>query len=146
MVNFTNLSQWSLFGKVLRYFLDFIPDARVLRILQGPLRGKKWVKGSGVNGYWLGSYEVKNQKLFVEFIKGGDIVFDVGAHVGFYSLLFSQLVGKTGRVFAFEPLARNIQFLKKHIELNNISNVEVRECAVAETTGERFFYEILWEG
>ncbi|MBI2035469.1 MAG: FkbM family methyltransferase [Candidatus Liptonbacteria bacterium] len=141
MVNFSRLPQKSFLGGITRFFLNFIPDTWVLRILQGPLRGKKWVKGSGVNGYWLGSYEPKNQKLFQGLIKRGDTVFDIGAHVGFYSLLFSQLVGPGGKVFAFEPLSRNVQLLKKHTGLNNISNVVVVECAVAETEGEQFFSE-----
>ncbi|MBI2632839.1 MAG: FkbM family methyltransferase [Parcubacteria group bacterium] len=99
------------------------------------MRGKKWIKGSGVNSYWLGNYETEKQKLFCKKVKTNDIVFDIGAHVGFYSLLSAELVGKNGKVYAFEPLPRNITYLKKHIELNKQSNIIVIESAVSNKDG-----------
>ena len=47
---------------------------------------RRWILGSGVLGYWLGSYELEKQTLFASFIKPGDVVFDVGAQAGFYTL------------------------------------------------------------
>ena len=60
--------------------------------------------------------------------------------MGFYSLLASRLIG-SGRVFAFEPLPANIQFLKRHLMLNEIVNVEVLKVAISNETGESFFRE-----
>ncbi len=100
-----------------------------------PLKGEKWIVGSGTHGCWLGSYEYEKQRNFAESITCGSVVYDVGAHVGFYTLLAAELVGPLGRVFSFEPLPRNIRYLWKHIALNNCTNIEVIECAVAETSG-----------
>ena len=66
--------------------MRFIPENTKVLILQGRLKGKKWIKGSGVNGYWLGTYELEKQKMFEKNIKRGDVVFDIGANVGIYSL------------------------------------------------------------
>jgi FkbM family methyltransferase len=65
-------------------------------------------------------------------------VLDIGAHVGFYTLLAAVLTMPGGRVFAFEPLDSNVAKLRRHIALNRIS-VEVNECAVADRDGEAHF-------
>jgi len=76
-------------------------------ILQGPLRGKKWIVGSQRHAFWLGGYEPHLQRLIAREVKPGEIFYDVGANVGFYSLLASVLVGP-GKVFAFEQLPANV--------------------------------------
>jgi FkbM family methyltransferase len=68
-------------------------------------------------------------------------VYDIGAHVGFYTLLASKLVGVRGRVIAFEPLPRNLYFLKEHLRLNGCSNVTVIAAAVGDTPGVIGFEE-----
>lgn len=141
MINFSAIPQNSLLGKFLRGILKLIPKNAVLPILQGKLRGKKWIVGSGIFGYWLETYELKKQKLFIEAVKKGDVVYDIGAHVGFYTLLVSTLVGSEGKVFAFEPLPENIFFLKKHLSLNRCRNVEVVEAAVSDENGKVSFQE-----
>jgi len=108
-------------------------------ILQGKLKGKKWIVDSGVHSCWLGCYESEKQKVFIRTIKKGSVVYDVGAHVGFYSLLSSELVGLHGRVVAFEPNPRNINYLKRHLHLNRIDNVRVVEAAVADKSGSAYF-------
>lgn len=110
-------------------------------ILQGRLRGKKWIVKSGNHGYWLGSYEYEKRRMFEEIIREGSVVFDIGAHVGFYTLLASELVGSSGKVFAFEPLPRNLRFLRSHLEINCITNVKVIEAAVLDVSGTTSFEE-----
>jgi len=102
----------------------------VIPIVQGRLRGKRWIVGAGVHGYWLGSFEWEKRRAFEQAVPPGGVVFDIGANVGFYTLIASQLVGPAGRVFAFEPLPRNLRYLKAHLALNRISNVAVLENAV----------------
>jgi len=106
-----------------------------LPILQGPLRGYWWTVGSGIHSYWLGSYEADKLKNFCEVVRKGQVVLDIGAHAGFYTLLASELVGPKGQVIAFEPFPKNIYFLKKHLEINRIQNVLVWEAAVGSMTG-----------
>jgi len=67
------------------------------------------------------------------------VTYDIGAHAGFYTLLFSHLVGRDGRVCAFEPLPRNQMFLREHIELNKLDCVENFEVALSNQSGEHRF-------
>jgi len=110
-----------------------------MRILRGPLRGKKWIAGAHIHSCWLGSYESDKQKLFEGVIKEGETVFDIGANAGFYSMLASVLVGARGRVCAFEPLPRNVRLLSEHLRINQLANVQVIEAAVSDVDGETYF-------
>jgi len=139
MINFSKIKNNTLWGIFLRTILKFIPNDFVMRIVQGPLIGKKWIKGSGVSGYWLGTCELEKQKYFLQFIQEGDVVYDIGAHVGFYTLFAAQLVGEKGKVFAFEPDERNFLYLERNIKLNKESNVEVIKSAVSDYNGKLFF-------
>lgn len=112
-----------------------IPPETVLPILAGPLRGTRWIVGASRNAYWLGTYERSKCKVFAAAIAQGDVVYDVGAHVGYYTLLASKLVGARGRVYAFEPLPANLEFLEHHLKLNQITNVTVVPAAVSDATG-----------
>ena len=138
-MNISKINYQSFLGKLLRLPLRLIPKSMVLPILQGRLRGKKWVVGAGEHGYWLGSYELEKRKAFERFIKPGSVVYDVGANVGYFSLLASVLVGPEGHVAAFEPLPRNISYLRKHVALNKLTNIVVIEAAVSDHAGEAFF-------
>lgn len=106
-----------------------------MRILQGPLMGWRWITLSSSYKIWLGSYELGKQKLFMERVDAGKIVFDVGANTGLYSLLASKAVGASGAVYAFEPLPRNVDFLKQNLAVNKVQNVLVYEKAVANSEG-----------
>lgn len=139
MINFSKISNKKTIGKILRALLKIIPKGMTVLIVQGKLKGKKWIKGSGVNGYWLGSYESEKASLFEKTLKKGNIVFDIGAHVGFYTLLSAELAGKEGKVFSFEPLMANYEYLKKHIEINNYKNITPFNVAVSDKDGFAFF-------
>ncbi len=135
MINFSKVSNKSLIGKSIRFPLKLIPGNFVVPILQGLNRGFKWIKNSGVNGYWLGSYEIEKQKLIAKYVKEGMVCYDIGAHVGFCTLMFSKLVGKSGKVFSFEPNPFNLFYLLKHLELNKIENVRVFPFALWKDNG-----------
>ncbi|MEK7451566.1 MAG: FkbM family methyltransferase [Patescibacteria group bacterium] len=135
MLDFFKTTKDSFLGKFLRKTLDLIPNGSEVRILRGPLRGKKWIKGAGVNSYWLGSYENEKVKIFKKFVKKGRVVFDIGANVGYYSLLAANLVGPSGKVFAFEPLRSNFEHLKKNADINFYRNIFPFEVAVSDKSG-----------
>ncbi len=67
------------------------------------------------------------------------MVYDIGANVGFYTLLASALAGPRGRVVAFEPLPRNLEFLRAHVAMNGMTNVVIRSVALADHPGTRPF-------
>ena len=71
-------------------------------------------------------------------VERGSVFYDVGANVGFYSLLASFLVDP-GMVFAFEPLPINIRYLQQHLKLNRVKNVEIFEMAICDQRGTSFF-------
>lgn len=138
-MNFSSIPRTSHIGKFTRFLLRLLPRDAIIPILQGPLRGKRWIAGSGVHGYWLGSFETNKMRLFQKTIQPNAVVFDIGAHVGYYTLLASQSVGKRGRVIAFEPLPQNISYLQEHIQLNHCQNVQIFEAAVSESDGNATF-------
>jgi FkbM family methyltransferase len=138
-MNFSGISKDTLLGRALRSPFRLIPASTAMPILQGPLRGKKWIVGAGDHGCWLGSYEYSTQRAFAGIVKRGDCVYDLGANAGLYSLLASALVGAEGKVFSFEPLGLNIAYLKRHIALNRLRNCAVIEAAVSDVEGEQNF-------
>ena len=129
----------SFAGAAARGLINMLPRNTVLPILKGPLRGKKWVIGSSFQSCWLGMYEYEKQQEFIRTVKSGDVVYDVGANVGFYTLLAATLAGPSGRVYAFEPLPRNLTLLKRHVQMNQLTNVQVMEGAVSDKSGTARF-------
>lgn len=128
-------SPTSFLGKSMRFPLKLLSPNMQIPILSGKLFGKKWIVGSGIHGYWLGIYEFDKQKIFSKVVSKDSIVYDIGANVGFYSLLASLLVGQKGRIVAFEPVPKNLDYLYKHISINKIKNIDVFEFAVSDKNG-----------
>jgi FkbM family methyltransferase len=67
-----------------------------------------------------GVFEPNTTQVVKDLVKPGMHVLDVGANIGYYTLIFARLVGPTGRVWAFEPTAKFREQLKWHIERNGI--------------------------
>lgn len=131
----------SVFGKLLRLPLRLVPSTAVVPVLTGPARGLKWVVGAGTHGNWIGSYELDQQRLLARrFHECGTtcVFYDIGANVGFYSLLAAKLM-PNGHVLAFEPFDRNIGFLNRHVGLNGTSNIEVKKMAIGAYNGTTHF-------
>jgi FkbM family methyltransferase len=81
--------------------------------------------------YWLGDHEPVVQEALERLCRPGCVVYDVGAHVGFFSLSIARLVGPQGKVFAFEPDRENSARLKEHAARNGLEGrVQVVEAAV----------------
>jgi len=114
----------------------------ILRKLAGVFK-KKFIKIGGYKLYYdLGNtseynanYESNTVRMLRENIKKGSIVVDGGANIGFFTLLLSRLVGKDGKVYAFEPDYNNFKILKKNIKINKITNVIVEKKAISDKTG-----------
>jgi FkbM family methyltransferase len=139
VLNFSAVPRDRLIGRLLRLPLKILPRSAVVRIIQGRLKGLRWVLGAGTHGCWIGSYELHKQQRFAAELKEGQVVYDIGANVGFYSLLAAKCVGSTGRVFAFEPLPENLSYLRRHVALNGLANATVCPVAVSDVAGVLHF-------
>jgi FkbM family methyltransferase len=72
-------------------------------------------------------------KIMRRFVRPGDTVFDIGAHLGFYTLILSELAGGSGKVYAFEPNSELLPSLKK--TLAPLSNVQLLRIALSDRKG-----------
>ncbi len=129
----------TVFGRVLRAPLRLIKPGTVVPILSGAAKGMKWTVGASTHGCWLGTYESERHQLFARRIKPGMVVYDIGANVGFYTLVAARAVGTNGRVFSFEPNPTNLHFLRGHVEKNRLTTVSIIDAAVGEAEGRARF-------
>tara|TARA_Y100001936_G_C16093927_1_gene689646 strand:+ start:2179 stop:3057 length:879 start_codon:yes stop_codon:yes gene_type:complete len=83
-----------------------------------------------------GFHDEEEAMMVKNNIKRDEIVVDLGAHIGYYTLMMAKLVGQNGKVFAFEPEPRNLKLLYKNIEVNSYRNIEVVPKAVSDINGE----------
>jgi precorrin-6B methylase 2 len=81
--------------------------------------------------YYFGVWEPRITGWVSRHLAPGDTFIDVGANIGYYSLLASPLVGKTGTVVAIEASPRTFDDLLFNLELNNVSNVRPVNVAVS---------------
>lgn len=98
------------------------------------------VHGNGLNlrldqidslGLLRGPFETAEVALVSELVKPGHVVVDVGANIGYYTLLFSRLVGDAGKVIAFEPDQNNAALLLRNLADNGCWNVKVHQVATS---------------
>ncbi len=85
-------------------------------------------------------YEPVQTKLFLDVLKPGMTVFDIGANIGYYSVLASKSVGPQGKVYAFEPDPANLKLLEKNLALNNCHNVKLLPYAAGEKNSTATLY------
>lgn len=96
-----------------------------------PKRFKRTFRSYIISGVW----EELTTEMFRRVIKKGDIVVDLGANIGYFTLLAARLVGKEGKVYAFEPEPVNYSLLLKNIEINGYKNIVPVQKAISSTTG-----------
>ena len=118
-------------------YLHLSPESTVLLENNGfkiYVAGKsKFTQGMSMRG----SYEEETTKLFTEIVRDGMTVLDIGANIGYYSLLAGRQVGVKGRVFAFEPYHETFSLLQKNIEANGFNNVIPLEKAASNQCGKQ---------
>ncbi|MGO8807164.1 MAG: FkbM family methyltransferase [Candidatus Bathyarchaeia archaeon] len=114
--------------------IKYLPEATITRINNSKMF--LFPRQGGIN-YDLFLYK-KREPLCTEFLinskilKEGDTVLDIGANIGYYVLIESQLVGKTGKVFAVEPVTSTFQLMENNVRLNNLKNVSAFNFAFGE--------------
>lgn len=88
---------------------------------------------------FAGGFESAEVTFVLSRLKAGDVVLDVGANGGVYTLLAAKAVGDAGHVYAFEPDKQALRLLRHNLELNAVTNVTVVPAAVSNHAGEASF-------
>lgn len=88
-----------------------------------------------------GMYEADTKRLLQTLVRPGMTILDVGANIGYFSLLLARLVDDDGHVWAFEPAPRNIQLLRKNVADNMYDDrISIVPQAVSNAQGTVRFY------
>lgn len=85
-------------------------------------------------------YEADVSNFMLRTVDKGDTVIDVGANVGFYSMLLSSLVKDSGKVIAFEPSEINVQLIHENQTVNQYSNIDIRQKLLGDKNSKEVYY------
>ena len=85
-------------------------------------------------------HESATTELFKKYVAKGNTVVDLGANIGYFTLLAAKLAGSNGKVYAFEPEPENYRYLSKNIKINNYSHVQAFQQAVSNLCGQIKLY------
>ena len=127
----------SSYSHLVRKVLNWISGESnpVVRV-GGPLGGQSMrVNWALHKTYVFGTYEPGVVQGLEELVQPGWTAVDVGANIGYFTLLMANRVGPQGKVIAFEPLAENFRILKENIQLNGHSNVIAENLALMSRAG-----------
>lgn len=118
---------------------------KILKRSSGPVRlmdGRRMYVDplDSLNLSVFGVYEPFETEVMAKLVKPGWTVVDIGANVGYYTLLLANLVGKSGRVVAFEPDPDNYSILCRNMKLNSFENVETVRKAVTSSAGSKLLH------
>jgi FkbM family methyltransferase len=118
----------------------FLPLGSIQRIRSGYLKGLR-IRLSQ-NSLWsplIGNWEPAMQKIMVNVIKPGQIVYDLGANNGLHGLLMAPIVGPEGMLYNFEPFEENIHEIVDNYAMNGIKNFRNIHAAVSDKDGKAVF-------
>jgi FkbM family methyltransferase len=105
-------------------------------------RFRMWLSPAAYSDFVFGTYESICAQKLAENVKQGAICVDVGANLGYFSILMSRLVGETGQVIAFEPMPDTFEILCKNVSLNQLTNTKTVRGAVSnESASVQLFTE-----
>jgi FkbM family methyltransferase len=94
----------------------------------------------GWHAFFAGVFEPATSYTIRKLLTPGDCALDVGANVGYFTMLMARRVGPKGRVIAFEPLPATLQRLRRNLDANRLTGVEVRAHALSDRPGEAAFF------
>lgn len=90
--------------------------------------------------YFPEEYEAENFEFLEDSCKTGSVVIDIGAHIGLFSVIASQVTGDKGKVYAFEPAPNTFVLLKKTLSINQSQVIEPFQKAVGKESGKITFF------
>ncbi len=118
-----------------RRFRARLRSWRTVTVREGPARGLRISLRQASADYAAGDNERPVQDALARHLRPGDVFFDVGANVGFFTILAARLVGPTGRVVALEAVPRNARRVVANARRNGLGNVTVLALAAGAGTG-----------
>ncbi len=122
------------------YLLDFWTDKRGLLLYKLRNGTRQVIRGGSDDRFILNEiyiHEIYNPPGFE--IGNGDIIIDIGGHIGIFSTYAAKLA-KNGRVYAFEPTDSNFEIFEKHIKMNELGNIKLEKRAISDKSGIKKFY------
>jgi FkbM family methyltransferase len=108
-------------------------------IQKGVGRGLRFNTAGSIAGYAVGISEPDLQSALQLLTREGMVAYDIGANVGFFSVLIARLVGPAGQVYSFEPLPQNARQISYNARLNGFSNIHVDMAVVGQSDGAASF-------
>lgn len=108
-------------------------------IQAGAGRGLRFNPGRSAASYVLGIIEPETQSVLTNVLRPGMTFYDIGANVGFCSIIAGRLVNPGGRVVSFEPLPENARALRHNVDINNFGHFSIFEMALSVADGEMSF-------
>lgn len=112
-----------------------VPYYEDLRIELQPMKHR------GISGLIYIFRKLEEQSSFMtDYIKEGMTVLDIGANIGYYSIIYSKLVGEKGRIYSFEPTKSTYDKLLKNIQINKCKNIIPLNYALSNVNEKRKFY------
>lgn len=146
-----------LLRSILKEFSRFLPTN-----FKFPINGIFKVKGNDIPPFYISTnptscvtkkvfwdnvegFEFNSARIFCELIKKSNVFFDIGANIGYYSLLASSIRGKDVLVCAFEPMPSAYSYLQENIKINGFDNIKPFELALSNQKGKATFYSIVNE-
>ena len=88
-----------------------------------------------------GEWEVDETMFLRSLVKTGWTVYDIGANIGWYTVVLSKEVGPSGAIYSFEPDDDNYELLKKNVAFNDITNTLLYKCAISDADGETMLFK-----
>jgi FkbM family methyltransferase len=104
-------------------------------VAAGEAAGLRLVANHADPNFARGTYERPLQSFIAEHLAEGDVFYDIGANIGFFSLIAARRVGPAGRVYAFEPVPENAAAISRSARLNGFDAVDVFNVAVGSNNG-----------
>jgi FkbM family methyltransferase len=104
-------------------------------IASGPGKGLRFDAGPHTKRFADGAYERAVQDALASVVKPADVCVDIGANLGFFSLLLGRLAGPGGSIYAFEPVPANAATIDRNARLNHMGNIEVLTLALSSVDG-----------
>jgi len=152
------ISQRHEFNKILFQFAAEIKDTNIEKIEIGRKAVIFFIRPYNIKiecdrGFKAPPFEILNFSCFeneesefmYSLIKDGDVIFDVGARIGWYSINFAKRFPNS-EIYAFEPVHINFSFLKKNIQHNSLNNVRFYNYALVNREGEGTLLDFIDEG